>query len=967
MIQKGKNQMKTSKKLISVLLAVIMIVGTMQTAFAGPLAKYNTVDKIITQENIVNIAGDLISGVNNRKTAIIGTVLRLVFLFVKDDSLQAQIGTQDVVSLPDEKLATILVNWLNANLPEWTKDFTSSDAYKKIIEGLMNKFPGIEVNLKSVNGVLDTLVTVENIKDLVGGTIKDKYKVNSIGRKSGTKYVKKVETGTDAQNLDVIYALIGFLNDNIPLLKDVANGKLDLGLIDTFAKGTSDKVTKKVNEFLSKDNIMDQIYKLVDGHAAKGDFAKSAYASYTADQLIAAGLIRMIRNVDPKTDIISKEDCNAALELNFYGLLAKYGPELLKNLRLKDGSSLVEKLNSVFGDLINKLKAQDINQSIKDRFNFTAFSDDDFNAVFAKMNTEGILNQFNDICCLIAKHILSDASYKELGLVNGDNTKLNDNFTKIFRYTLPALAEIGDIGGFDFSKFNKEAVASMSLPEMGAAILKIFFPTWFKANFDEQAKAAVNNAVTIDQLAVIAAKLALTNDSWIKFELTEPDKADYNKIVKYNSVECKEAILMMGAEVAALALDYNKKTTHYNLPENRDGWTYNDYLNSIVNWAVGFIKGIPSVVAKDEHFNKQDAFYKINVVLNELADFSFIDAGDATFVLDIETLLFDKLLGNLFKLDFAGLLGTFEKNTNAGNLLNKKIIPAVISILDRLLSSALSEHVCVQVTGSGTESLGNCKYCRYTCTYCKGNGHYMGKGKVDEAPYEKHNDSWVIITPASCATGTKGTRHRVCADCGKETKGVETYSQNHTFNKLIKTIPATTESNAIEVYQCANCTATINREKEGTMLKPQKLTVKVAPHIKVKSSGLVVADISVKAKDLLASSNGTKVLDAKGNEVKGNEQLGTGMKLVLIVNGKIIDTKVIAVMGDIDGNGNISVTDARLVLRAAVSLEKYTGAQFTACNIGFNGAISVNDARSVLRAAVSLESPKAWLAKFADK
>ena len=171
--------MKTSKKIISVILAVIMVIGTASTAFAGTLAKYSTVDAIISKENIANIAGDLISDINGRKTAIIGTVLRLVFLFANDKTLQEQIGKQNIVELSDEKLATILVNWLNKNLPEWTKEFTSGDTYKKVIDGLANKIPGIEVKLDSVNGILDTLVTVENIKDVVGGTIKDKYNVNN--------------------------------------------------------------------------------------------------------------------------------------------------------------------------------------------------------------------------------------------------------------------------------------------------------------------------------------------------------------------------------------------------------------------------------------------------------------------------------------------------------------------------------------------------------------------------------------------------------------------------------------------------------------------------------------------------------------------------------------------------------------------------------------------------------------------
>ncbi len=72
------------------------------------------------------------------------------------------------------------------------------------------------------------------------------------------------------------------------------------------------------------------------------------------------------------------------------------------------------------------------------------------------------------------------------------------------------------------------------------------------------------------------------------------------------------------------------------------------------------------------------------------------------------------------------------------------------------------------------------------------------------------------------------------------------------------------------------------------------------------------------------------------------------------------DTVEIAVLGDIDGNGDISVSDARLALRAAVKLDTPTGVYEIAAKIGYD-EFSVSVARLVLRAAVKLDNPKDWL------
>lgn len=69
-----------------------------------------------------------------------------------------------------------------------------------------------------------------------------------------------------------------------------------------------------------------------------------------------------------------------------------------------------------------------------------------------------------------------------------------------------------------------------------------------------------------------------------------------------------------------------------------------------------------------------------------------------------------------------------------------------------------------------------------------------------------------------------------------------------------------------------------------------------------------------------------------------------------------------AVRGDVNGDGRITAADARLALRAAVSLENYRpgGWQFIAADVDQNSAITAADARKILRAVVGLEDPLLW-------
>ena len=96
---------------------------------------------------------------------------------------------------------------------------------------------------------------------------------------------------------------------------------------------------------------------------------------------------------------------------------------------------------------------------------------------------------------------------------------------------------------------------------------------------------------------------------------------------------------------------------------------------------------------------------------------------------------------------------------------------------------------------------------------------------------------------------------------------------------------------------------------------------------------------------------------------EGNHHNITVLLLIpLLLFGALAGTAAVSVAdrfapGDVDGNGSIESSDARLALRASVQLEHYSeeSPSFLAADVDGNGTIEAADARMILRASVSLE------------
>lgn len=906
--------MKKSKKFISVILALVMVISAIPLTAAGraiDTSKYDRVEKLISNDGLYSLVEYLVNGLNSVSDDAIGSVLRLVFIFMDNEDINGLIGDKKITTLSNAETAKMLVNWLDTYvLPDLAKDLESND----IIKIINDNIPGLSVRLSSVQGAFDTLAQLDDFG--ISGLL---YLLGDASDINVSVFNNATVKGNE---LTAVKKLFQFIKNNLGLIKKALNGNLSLGVLNS-----------AVEDYLAPISelnllIKSYLYQLIDGYAAPGEFEKgkmggdwanSAYKNYNADQLLAAALIKFINNDDES--VVTTAQANDALSLSFYGILSKYAPVLYKNFA-------VDLLNDNIQELVDKLNEVDPELRAQFKETMPTFDENTFADIFADLSSEGIFGQLNNIVVKIAELVLTTDTYNSLGLVKGSNSNLNDNITKICRYALPLLFAIEDQLGFTFPDTVKANYKTMSLSQMAVYILKPFFSTWF----ENSSETAVNSADSLADLAVLAVYYTATNSEWLDidydFSAIESEIFANNGTMKnLNNDACTELVLKLATGIGVGALKHNADKIYFDITVDTSDWER--AINQISNWGLDLIKGLPALV-KVHNIRNQDengAFYKLNVLLNEFINFSFLNnVGSATFKFDVYTLITDALLGNLYNFDIESIVAVFEKNDNSENILNGNFIKSVLGVVDRIVT-AIFEHNCgTLVTRTETVPATGSKQCTHTvtttytyCTVCGASSTTSKENKLATPVHDyettKTEKVKVTATATICAEQTKTTK--VCRKCGDV--NVTTTTSGHK-NSQTGTIPATCGDSGKRVVTCSVCDYT------------QKVDISSQP------------------------ATGKHTWDAGKATSAGTVYTCTVCGTKKTVSGPSYS------LGDVDADKDITASDARLALRRAVGLEKYAegSAEFLACDVTKDGSVTAEDARIILRIAVKLEKISAY-------
>ncbi len=970
--QKGSSYMKKSKKLLSILLAVVMVFSIVAVPVSAAVpSNVQTLDALIQPENLSGLVEWLLTSLNNRKEKYADSVLNFVCAFVEDIKAEVPEG-KDVFNdnIATSTKATYVMNYLDKMIQEQNLNEKLGEDIQKILDAVNAiSFGALTIDLSDLDGILATIKSIDGVKDILGGDIKQLNLDSLIIKKTlGTEAQSRSKTG----DLQIIYNLIQFLKDNTSIFKKFLSGKLDLGLIGDVAGDLQDTV----NGFAGEITIMieDLVYeKLLGAPDGKASHAESAYKDWTVDQMAIGALVKMLTDSVPA----DTDEIDEFLNKPVYDLLASYGDRLYDSF-LRD---------ILQNDLLGVIKKYAGDNALAQYFNLdVTFSD--FNTDFGAdvdFKNNGILAEINNLVVALLEKLIAKDVFNKLGLVKGGNENLNANLEKVIKFILPRMAAILDPAEFDFSMYTQEYVADKELQDLAPGILKIFYPGWFHLEAEEI--DVVEQIDTMGEAAALAVYYALIEFNEVMFTT----EGAYDYVSEWNSMifeadgvtlkdlgnsEWGNICLSMAADAAMFGFILNGENLFFGWTMDdikaakADKWTAEEFLDEIADWAIEMVKGIPAVTdhlstmrGVLESVNKEDPgkntgegpFYKLNVLLNEILDWSFLNGVSyGSFNLDIETLIFDGLLGNLYDFDLAGILGLFAVNNKQGNVLKMNTVPALLSIVDNVLNILFSHTGTTQKVSVPA----TCAKIGFTVNACTKCGLYQS-GYSEIAKPDHVTQSEVLIA-ATCEDN--GLVRYTCTNCDYVLREV-TIATGHKYDL------AAVEINGVWYYGniCANCGDEAGELDEAPVpdsivieKNPDKVEYIMNSDEELDLTGWVVKEVYAGGFNRELSATGYELIEvANGLDLtKAGEQTITvsyfGCKASFTVT--VVDnSEPEYVLGDANGDGVVTSGDARAALRHAVGLELLDEIGTKAADYNCDGVVNSTDARALLRLSVGLD------------
>ena len=726
--------MKLSKKVLAMVLALVMVFCTLPMS---SIAEATTAEQFVSNENLCVLAERLLKDLAARSDAMTGTIIQFVLQFVTGSNLQDYVGDTDLYNATDDQLADILVEWIDK---EFVTELNSDDMLGKKVVGsttIADLLKILSVKVGSFKEIYESLIS------LCGNSI-----VKGLGDAKNLD-ATELKNADTSSNISMITCLLKWLgaDGQITIVKKLLMGDLKLGSLLLGAVNLDEMVTEDLNETMKNlpETIRGLAYSLLNSDALTEDdyytevneetgetethrkaLEDSYYADYTIDELLAVALIGLL-----KTGHVEKAEADKAASLTFYELLGEYAVTAIEKYAL-------EPINGQFKNwLKNDVAAYENYSFLETAINWDfEVKAEDFN--LDGVATEGIFAKLNEILVGFAKAVFTPETVAKMNLQEGGNDKLQANLEGVVTWFIDVMPDTFE--GFDFTAV-KAANATATLEEKAVAVLSVFWPTWFGDAYPIPA-----DVKSLERLGAYAVYCAVD-----KFIVPNTDRyADWpfgnckDALLIDNADATDEAVfealLNVGLDVAIYALNKNTKYTSFVMTPDEQvakkaaGWDWEDFLDEIADWGIGYIAGLPAIAdvfAGNCERGTTDglgAFYKVNVVLNKLLPTSiFTDCGDGYFTADVKTLAIDKFFGSIFDFDFSGAVDMLNVNNNEGNPFNKPLISALLDVISDLLFGIFEYDAT-----TGAEATAD--YKGKTYTFNKGtNDQFYLITKVEEA------------------------------------------------------------------------------------------------------------------------------------------------------------------------------------------------------------------------------------------
>lgn len=496
----------------------------------------------------------------------------------------------------------------------------------------------LKIDLTSVDKALNTIDDIKGLTNIIGGDVGD-LEFGSLG---------STRRGTAGKtDLDILYMLLSFLNDNRGIVSRFLKGDLSLGILNSF-------VDLDMNVYTM---LLDMLYE-----AMVDENAEAAPSGWTADRILQHAVdVILLGGVAADGDIEEGFLPSMAGKTNINTQTIWQIIENAANAATKD--ILVPYIkNDLMAD-IEELKAENpsdawdlIDLTRLDISGYTWGQFDSKNGVFAEINH-------------LLYYVLNQVWLGEPFWVDGGNDKLQQNLEATIKILYRELGELILPATSEFLPV--EDVEDMDLQQLVTYIAKQFIQAEMPYVLWEDSFGEPLPLENIGQLACyvaysIAADFLPTN----YMDAVDMNEAEYNADYALSIVADIGAYYLNGA--LPVQIGY--------------GTGVEQLLSTLVNWALadnnfgGFFKGC-GVSDADSVWTKIDKTVFAVLPLHK------IFGGGATGSKD---LIMNKLIANVFELDLAGILELLYKADYS--LLNKTVPQLVINIVNGVLNVIVTRN-----------------------------------------------------------------------------------------------------------------------------------------------------------------------------------------------------------------------------------------------------------------------------------
>ena len=518
------------------------------------------------------------------------------------------------------------------------------------------------LDFTSVDNALDTIDGLESAAGLIGGDVGD-LDIDALG---------STRRGTSGKtDLNILYELLYFLNENREIVGRFIKGELDLGMIEDLGIFELDINVHNLLADMLYEMCVDETYDVDNGAIDYNTWTVDKILSHAIDVLLGGGVA-----ADGDVEEGLMPSLKGKINLNTQTVWQII--ELAANAATKD--LLLPFIKNDLGDLLAEAKEANPNPAW-DYIDISKLNLDNY--VWGQYDpTNGIIAELNHFLYVVIDQVWTGEKF----WVDGGNDKLEQNLAEAIKIVYKELGTLILPASAEF--LPQEEIDAMNFQELVSYVAIQFLRSEMPYLLWDTATAGIT--VPEDNLAAIACTVAYS----ILAELPVTTSYVFMEDYEYGNIEWnKETALKMVADIGAYYLNGA-------LPiEISYGEGVEALMTKLVNWALGdnnfggFFAGC-GVTSADTAWEKIDNTVLAAVPLHKIL------GGGATGSYD---LIMNKLLDNVLTLNLEGILSLLYKADYS--LLSKPAPQFVVDILNRVLGIIVTRNTQMSLFNSTPASI----------------------------------------------------------------------------------------------------------------------------------------------------------------------------------------------------------------------------------------------------------------------